>query len=190
MSAAKRVAQSSVNWAKLSEKLIANHQAELTKLKGQNSTFGAVVNTLPADLPKVDFAQLKKELPDHAKILDSLQKQFEAIKIPYGEVPKDLSAEVDKWVQFNEARVKLNNLKAADGAAEAKKKEEKWANAPPVEQMCLEHLPQYFPHKYADLRYEKRIPDPCDVGFNEAEALETRFRDYKVLRRPDKVDDH
>ncbi|CAD5212328.1 unnamed protein product [Bursaphelenchus xylophilus] len=190
MSAAKRVAQSSVNWAKLSDKLIPSHQAELARLRGQNSTFGAIVNQLPADLPKVDFAQLKKELPDHVAVLDSLQKQFEAIKIPYGEVPKELNAEVDKWVKFNDARVKLNNLKAADGAEEAKKKEEKWASAPPVEQMAREHFVQYFPKHFTDYRYQKRIPDPTGVGFNESEAIETRFRDYKVLRRPDKVDDH
>lgn len=39
--AAKRVTQSSVNWAKLSDTLTASHNGELAKLKGQNSVFSA-----------------------------------------------------------------------------------------------------------------------------------------------------
>lgn len=38
---------------------------------------------------QVDFAALKKALPTHAATIDSLQKQYEAVKIPYGEVPKE-----------------------------------------------------------------------------------------------------
>lgn len=38
---AKRVATSSVQWQKLTERLTASHVAELTRLKGQNSTFSA-----------------------------------------------------------------------------------------------------------------------------------------------------
>ena len=58
------------------------------------------VNQLPADLPKVDFAALKKQLPDFASTIDALQKQYESLKIPYGSVPADLRAEVDKWSQY------------------------------------------------------------------------------------------
>ena len=32
---------------------------------------------------------MKKALPTHAATIDSLQKQYEAVKIPYGEVPKE-----------------------------------------------------------------------------------------------------
>jgi hypothetical protein len=59
------------------------------------------VNQLPADLPKVDFAALKKQMPTHTSTLDSLQKQYEALKIPYGEVPAPLLAEIEKWTKFN-----------------------------------------------------------------------------------------
>ena len=37
--AVKRVSTSSVNWQKLSERLTAQHSAELSRLKGQNSTY-------------------------------------------------------------------------------------------------------------------------------------------------------
>ncbi|KAI6182688.1 ATP synthase subunit d, mitochondrial [Aphelenchoides bicaudatus] len=188
--AAKRISHSTVNWAKLSESLTAAHNGELSKLKGQNSVFSSVVNQLPADLPKIDFAALKKQMPTHSNTLDALQKQYEALKIPYGEIPAALSAEIEKWNKYNEARVKLQKLKTAYGAEEAKKVEQKWAKAPPVEHFSHEHYSEYFPQIYADLRYQERIPDPCELGFNDREMIESRFKDYKVLRRPDKVDDH
>ncbi|CAJ0576966.1 unnamed protein product, partial [Mesorhabditis spiculigera] len=186
----KRVAASSLNWAKIGEKLTASHAADLTRLKGQNSTFTAQVDQLPADLPKIDFAALKKTLPAHAATIDALQKQYEAIKIPYGEVPKQHLEEIKQWEEFNNARIKLHQLKVADGIEQAKKVEAKWAAAPPVEHFDRQHFSEYFPQHFYDLRYQERIPDPCGIGLNETDAFEKRFSDYKVLRRPDKVDDH
>jgi hypothetical protein len=188
--AAKRVATSSVQWQKLTERLTAPHVAELTRLKGQNSTFSAQVNQLPNDLPKVDFAALKKQLPAHSAILDSLQKQYESMSIPYGTIPEQFNKEIEKWIEYNNARIKLHEMKTADGALEAKKVEEKWAKAPPVEHFDRQHFAEYFPQIFYDLRYQKRIPDPCNVGLNDTDQLEARFKDYKVLRRADKVDDH
>ncbi|CAI2355065.1 unnamed protein product [Caenorhabditis sp. 36 PRJEB53466] len=188
--AAKRVATSSVNWSKLAERLVPEHAAELTRVKGVSGTFQSTVSQLPADLPKVDFAALKKALPAHSAILDSLQKQYEAVKIPYGEVPSDYLKEVDQWVDYNNARIKLHDIKVADGLQEAKKVEEKWAKAPPVEHFDRQHFVEYFPAHFYDLRYQNRIPDPCNIGLNETPEIENRFKDYKVLRRADKVDDH
>ncbi|KAI6216292.1 ATP synthase subunit d, mitochondrial [Aphelenchoides besseyi] len=189
--AAKRVSHSSVNWQKLADSLTSGHGAELTRLKGQNSTFSAQVNQLPADLPKVDFAALKKQMPAHSSVLDSLQKQYESLKIPYGEVPANFGAEIDKWSKFNEARIKLNTLKTADGAEEAKKVEQKWAKAPPIEHMHYQMFVKFFPQLFTDYRYERRIPDPVSLRLNENfHLLEARFKDFKILRRPDKVDDH
>lgn len=56
---------------------------------------------MPAELPKIDFAALKKQLPAQASILESLQKQYEAISIPYGSIPEKYNAEISKWSQFN-----------------------------------------------------------------------------------------
>ncbi|PAV70707.1 hypothetical protein WR25_05344 [Diploscapter pachys] len=188
---AKRVATSSVNWAKLGEKLIPEHSAELIKIKSICGTFQSAVSQLPADLPKVDFAALKKEMPAHAAILDSLQKQYEALKIPYGEVPAEYTKEVEKWSEYNNARIQFHEQKVADGLEEAKKIEEKWAKAPPVEHFNRQHFAEYFPQEFYDLRYQNRLPDPCGLGLNENfHLIEERFKDYKVLRRPDKVDDH
>ncbi|KAK0393166.1 hypothetical protein QR680_000084 [Steinernema hermaphroditum] len=188
--AVKRVSTSSVNWRKLADRLTSEHTTELNRLKGQNSSFSAVVNQLPAELPKYDFAALKKEMPAHAAVLDSLQKQYEAIKIPYGTIPDSYVKEIDEWVKYNEARISLHHDKTVDGAVEAQKVEEKWAKAPPVEHFDRQHFAEYFPHLFYDLRYQERFPDPCNIGLNETPQIKERFSDYKVLRRADKVDDH
>uniref|UniRef100_A0A1I7WCQ0 ATP synthase subunit d, mitochondrial n=1 Tax=Heterorhabditis bacteriophora TaxID=37862 RepID=A0A1I7WCQ0_HETBA len=188
--AAKRIAVSSLNWAKLSEKLIPEHAAELSRLKGPSGTFSAAVSQLPADIPKIDFAALKKAMPAHANVLDSLQKQYEAINIPYGDIPKQYLQEVDHWMEYNNERVKLHDLKVADGLEQAKKVEEKWAKAPPVEHFDRQHFVEYFPQHFYDLRYQNRLPDPCNIGVNDNPDIETRFKDYKVLRRADKIDSH
>lgn len=52
-------------------------------------------------MPKIDFAALKKQLPAQAAILDTLQKQYESISIPYGSIPDKLNAEISKWCEFN-----------------------------------------------------------------------------------------
>uniref|UniRef100_A0A914S6K7 Uncharacterized protein n=1 Tax=Parascaris equorum TaxID=6256 RepID=A0A914S6K7_PAREQ len=70
------------------------------------------------------------------------------------------------------------------------KVEEKWARAPPVEHFSREHFVEYFPQQFYDLRYQDRVPDPCNLGLNDTDIIQQRFKDYKVLRRPDKEDSH
>lgn len=48
----------------------------------------SAVMSKPAELPKYDFAKLKKQMPEHAVVLDKLQKQYEGIKIPFHTVPE------------------------------------------------------------------------------------------------------
>ena len=64
------------------------------------------VNQLPAELPKVDFAALKKQLPAQASIIDSLQKQYEAVKVPYGAIPEQNAKEISKWQEFHVSQVR------------------------------------------------------------------------------------
>uniref|UniRef100_A0A915DNE8 ATP synthase subunit d, mitochondrial n=1 Tax=Ditylenchus dipsaci TaxID=166011 RepID=A0A915DNE8_9BILA len=191
--AAKRVSASSVNWAKLSERLTPHHSAELNRLKGHNSAFSAQINQLPSDLPKVNFAALKKQLPAQAALLDGLQKQYESITIPYGTIPENFNSEITKWSQFNETRSKLHEVKSADGAIEATKLEEKWSKAPPLEHFNRQHYPEYFPHLYRDYRVPMEYQiDLLQLGLNteEIKAISARFKDYKLPRDPSKIDMH
>uniref|UniRef100_A0A915BDD6 ATP synthase subunit d, mitochondrial n=1 Tax=Parascaris univalens TaxID=6257 RepID=A0A915BDD6_PARUN len=187
---AKRVMKAAVNWKQLTDKLTPQYVTELSALKSQYSHFFGLVVTLPADLPKYDFEALKKQMPAHTAVLDSLQKQYESLKIPFGEIPGAHLKEIDEWMDYNNERIKLHEMKAADGAVEAQKVEEKWARAPPVEHFSREHFVEYFPQQFYDLRYQDRVPDPCNLGLNDTDIIQQRFKDYKVLRRPDKEDSH
>uniref|UniRef100_A0A0K0G2Y7 ATP synthase subunit d, mitochondrial n=1 Tax=Strongyloides venezuelensis TaxID=75913 RepID=A0A0K0G2Y7_STRVS len=185
-----RRASSVVNFAKVSEKLTPHHAAEFQKLKTFNSAVSATVNELPSELPKIDFAALKKKMPGYASVLDSLQKQYEGLKIPKGTVPEEYKKQIAEFVAFNEARIKIHNEKTAVGAEEAKKVEERWSKAPPIEHFDRQMFPEYFPQLYPDLRTQERLPDPLNLGINEEGKPQKRFKNYRVLKREDKVDDH
>jgi len=158
--AAKRISGSSINWKQLSEKLIPDHLHELNKLKGQNTVYSAMVQQLPPEPPKVDFAALKKSYPAHSAVLDSLQKQYDSIKVPYPASPSEHLREIELWNEYNKARTDLHAAKTNEGDAEAKKIESRWAKAPPIEHMTLYHLIEYFPLRYADCRYLDYINHP------------------------------
>ncbi|VDM53884.1 unnamed protein product [Angiostrongylus costaricensis] len=142
MSGSARIAASSVNWAKL----------------GLSLRISSCWSVLPRlwTLHQVDFNALKKQMPAHSAILDSLQKQLESIKIPYGEIPKKFLQEIDHWTEYNNERIKFHDIKVADGLEEAKKVEAKWASAPPVEHFNRQHFVEYFPQEFYDLRYQNR----------------------------------
>lgn len=195
----KRVAVSSVNWAKLSESLTTEHQSELERLKQQNSTFHSEIVQHKADLPKVDWAALKKQMPDQSAALDTLQKQWESLSIPYGNIPDNLVKEIGKWTEYNKVRMDLHDQKTKDGLERMKKVEEKWAKAPPVEHMYEHmHYPIYFPHEYgageklgyADLRVYHDDGEWRYWGYilkaDNEDAVShwrKRFFDYEVLPR-------
>uniref|UniRef100_A0A915NA88 ATP synthase subunit d, mitochondrial n=3 Tax=Meloidogyne TaxID=189290 RepID=A0A915NA88_9BILA len=193
---AKRVAVSSVNWAKLAERLVPEHKKELDRLKMQNSSFHAEVVQREQDLPKVDWAELKKQMPEQSAALDTLKKQWESLNIAYGTIPENFQKEIDKWIQYNQARLQFTEQKIKDGLDRVKKVEEKWAKAPPVEHMYLNfHHITFFPHEfgyaekhgYADWRIHHDDGEwrYFDLLFKEQNADEEsyyrrRYHDYNV----------
>jgi hypothetical protein len=93
------------------------------------------VQQLPPEPPKVDFAALKKNYPAHASVLDSLQKQYDSIKVPYPASPPEYLREIEMWNEYNvcsacrnkceldlqKARTDLHAAKTEEGDKEAKK---------------------------------------------------------------------
>lgn len=91
--AAKRITQSSINWTELAERIPAAQKGNFIQFKGRSDKYLRAVAANPAQSPKIDWAQYKGRVAT-AGIVDSFQKAYEALKIPY---PQDtVSGQVDQ----------------------------------------------------------------------------------------------
>ena len=96
---AKRIAQSSVNWAALAERVPAEQKVSLAAFKIKSDSYLRRVLANPPEPPKINWAVYKNAVPV-AGMVDNFQKQYEALKIPY---PADtLTSQVD--AQWNEIK--------------------------------------------------------------------------------------
>ncbi|MCP9261308.1 BMA-ATP-5 [Dirofilaria immitis] len=121
--ATKRFTQSAVNFKTVSDLVGKKHSKEIAALAHHHHQYLSTVMSKPAELPKYDFAKLKKQMPEHAAVLDKLQKQYEAIKIPFHTVPE----------QFIKIKAKYENM-------------------PPIEHFRPEHYAKFFPEVHRDVR--------------------------------------
>lgn len=119
--AAKRIAQSSINWSELAERVPASQKINFLAFKGRSDKYLRAVAANPAQSPKIDWSHYKGRVAT-AGIVDSFQKAYDSLKIPY---PQDkLSTEVDSLrtqsqqniVQFkqkSDARIAENEAEIA-----------------------------------------------------------------------------
>ncbi|CAH0584547.1 unnamed protein product [Chrysodeixis includens] len=98
---AKRIAQSSVNWAALAERVPAEQKVQLAAFKIRSDTYLRRVLANPPEPPKINWAVYKNAVPV-AGMVDNFQKQYEALKVPY---PADTqSAQVEaQWAEVKKA---------------------------------------------------------------------------------------
>ncbi|CAH2039218.1 unnamed protein product, partial [Iphiclides podalirius] len=94
---AKRIAQSSINWAALAERVPAEQKAHLTAFKVKSDGYLRRVLANPPEPPKINWNLYKQSVPIPGMV-DNFQKQYDALKIPY---PVDnVSAQIDaQWAQ-------------------------------------------------------------------------------------------
>ncbi|XP_059058025.1 ATP synthase subunit d, mitochondrial [Achroia grisella] len=98
---AKRISQSSVNWAALSERVPSEQRANLTAFKAKSDAYLRRVLANPPEPPKINWAVYKQSVPIPGMV-DNFQKQYEALKIPF---PADTqTAQVDaQWAEVKKA---------------------------------------------------------------------------------------
>uniref|UniRef100_A0A914WI91 ATP synthase subunit d, mitochondrial n=1 Tax=Plectus sambesii TaxID=2011161 RepID=A0A914WI91_9BILA len=185
--ASKRLAVSKANWKKLSEAMMPEDvyaQEALTRLKTRSRAYTARIQANPTDLPKIDFAGMKKRAPEQAAIFDALQKQYESIKIPYPTAEATYKA-IDAATAELKANIEAEKKNLTGELKLNSAAEEKYAKMPPIEHMTDEEKMHYFPGAFMDPYKEGEIflfndqEDPRDPDVIK------RHSDYKWARAYD-----
>lgn len=111
--ASKRIAQSAVNWAAVAERVPPSQRLQFNGFKSRSDKYLRAVMSNPAESPKIDWAAYKKNIAV-AGLVDSFQKHYEALKVPYpadhvsGQVDaqaKEVDADIAKFKADSEARI-------------------------------------------------------------------------------------
>jgi len=82
--AAKRIAQSAVNWGAIAEKVGESQRPLFNSFKAKSDTYLRKVLANPEAPPAIDWAFYKQRIAVPG-LVDSFQKQYEALKVPYPE---------------------------------------------------------------------------------------------------------
>ena len=144
---AKRLTQSSINWASLAERVPAEQRVNLTGFKAKSDGYLRRVLANPAEPPKIDWALYKKTVPVQGMV-DTFQKQYEALKVPY---PADTqSSKVEaQWAEIKKA---IDAFVAASNAniAQFEKEIAETKSLLPYDQMTMEDFRDAYPEEALD----------------------------------------
>lgn len=168
--AAKRITQSSINWTALAERVPPTQKTNFLAFKSRSDKYLRAVFANPEQSPKIDWATYKNKIPN-AALVDTFQKAYEALKVPY---PADtLSSSVDQL--RTEVTQDISSFKKESEARIAKHKAEveRIKNLLPYAQMTMEDFRDAHPDLALDPinkpTYWPHIPDiqPDYVDPNE-----------------------
>ncbi|EAT44176.1 AAEL004423-PA [Aedes aegypti] len=168
--AARRIAQSSVNWAALAERVPPNQKTNLTAFKSMSDKYLRSVMANPENPPKLDWAYYQKNVPI-AGMVDKFQKAYEALQIPYpadtvtAQVEaqeKQVREEISKFCKESEARIADYQSQIAALKALL-----------PFDQMTMEDYRDAYPDQALDAinrpSFWPHTPEEQEVGAPNAE---------------------
>ncbi|KAF7264183.1 ATP synthase, subunit D [Rhynchophorus ferrugineus] len=140
--AAKRIAQSSINWSQFAERVPEHQRQTFLAFKAKSDGYLRRVLAQPEKAPAIDWAFYKQRVPV-AGMVDEFQKQYAALTIPYP--PDTVSNQID--AQEKELKADIEKFKAESNAriAEYKKQLAHLASLLPYDQMTLEDYRDAFP---------------------------------------------
>lgn len=146
--ASKRIAQSSVNWSALAERVPPQQKTSFIAFKSRSDKYLRAVQANPEQSPKIDWSVYKKHVATPG-LVDSFQKAYESLKIPYPADP--LSADVDKLRV--ELKSQIENFKKESEVRIAKSKAEieRIGALLPYGQMTMEEYWEAHPEHALDL---------------------------------------
>ena len=175
--AAKRVATTALDWSVVGTKIGAAQKNSFNALKAKVDKHLRAVNTLPGELPKIDFTVYKARVAVPGMV-DTFEKSYAGLQIPY---PSDqgrlaeIDAQAGEQKQVYNKYIADSNTRIAELSAELAK----WEAMKPVEEMNMEEgldagLPfvidpaagTAFPHDETWEAYAERVKNskPEDWG--------------------------
>lgn len=164
----RRIAQSSINWAAIAERVPPNQKTNFIAFKSKSDKylrrwvrnwlsnnfpplirdscgFSVVVN--PETPPKIDWAAYKKTVPV-AGMVDNFQKQYEALKVPY---PADtITSQVDQQKQSVQKEIEQFVSSSKSRISEHEKAIAHLKSLLPYNQMTMEDYRDAFPEDALD----------------------------------------
>ncbi|XP_030371731.1 ATP synthase subunit d, mitochondrial [Scaptodrosophila lebanonensis] len=170
--AARRIAQSSINWSALAERVPANQKSSFGAFKTKADTYVRAVLANPETPPKIDWAYYKNLVPV-AGLVDSFQKQYDALSVPY---PKDtVSPQVDAEIKETQGEIASFKKASEQRIQNLQKEIAHLKSLLPYDQMTMEDYRDAFPETALDPlnkpTFWPHTPEE-QVGYKSKEQLE------------------
>lgn len=141
--AARRVAASSVDWLAIAARVPEAQKPLFNAFKGKSDGYLRSVLSLPAEMPKINFAAYKARIAVPGMV-DAFEKQYSALQIPYpadtyssqiDEVQKEVAVETETFIKESEGRIAKLQTELAE-----------WEKMIPYDQMTMEEMVEAFPN--------------------------------------------
>ncbi|XP_046403733.1 ATP synthase subunit d, mitochondrial [Ischnura elegans] len=145
--AARRITKSSINWQAMLDRVHPEQQSYFVAFKAKADNYLRRVMANPAALPKIDWAHYKKSVPV-AGMVDTFQKQYESIQIPYP--PDTMTASVEAQEKEVMAEVKKFVAESNTRITEYQKELDHLNSLLPINQMTMEDYKDAYPELALD----------------------------------------
>ncbi|XP_050547875.1 ATP synthase subunit d, mitochondrial-like [Daktulosphaira vitifoliae] len=176
---ARRIAQSSVNWIAISERVPEAEKAAYLAFKAKSDGYLRKMFALSPEAPKIDWTKYKNAIPI-AGLVENFEKQYNAVRIPY---PEDkYTAFIDSSERKTMQEIEEFKKVAAYNIKVAELRIEEIKNLLPYSQMTyedaayiepdltldLENKPSFWPHQDIDYVFD----EPQEEGSGKQKKAE------------------
>jgi len=183
--ATKRVAKSSVDWAKFASCVPKGSEANFQTLRSKVDAYARKVTALPAAAPALDWDHYQAKIAKPG-LAAEFKKQYTALNIPYPKDNANLLAEIDaeekaalkEFQQFKDFATQISTT--------CQEQVKKWDEGVKWEDMTMEEMQERFPHFwptepkwFPNLSPEDLRPD----DYEEVLKLEADIKKMKLERK-------
>ncbi|EFA01349.1 ATP synthase subunit d, mitochondrial [Tribolium castaneum] len=145
--AAKRIAQSSINWAQLAERVPPHQKGLFQQFKSKSDHYLRRVMENPEKAPEINWSFYKSRVPV-AGMVDEFQKQYSALKIPYP--PDTVSSQVDAQEQEIKGEIEKFKRESSARISQYEKQLAHLTSLIPFDKMTMEDFRDAYPEQALD----------------------------------------